>query len=245
MNKILFLIVLFYSGWAFSAPVQLSEITPQNFTALYQKTNSEYQALLQKTSSRTIRKFKRFRKNPRIKITKEQVPLKHQYEDLKESLAVLEPIQTVKSELIKLYQDHSKNQSYDKKGLEKESTKLAVGIVKEVDRLKKHYHMVGIPIFHNMLVNMGAKDRGQCKHWAEDILKFLKPIPRSYFYIAWGEANPQKFNEHNVAVLYPKHTSFDQGMMIDPWRTAGDPLPLRLKKDKHYKWQQWDQWGEY
>lgn len=243
MNKSLFVLFFLMSFSAWAEPITLDEITAQNYSHIYSKSQSEYKDLLKNTSSRTLRKFRRFRKNPRLKITKDEVPIKHKYEDLKETLQVLEPIQNVKIALVDLYQDHSKNRSYDYDALIKESTRLAVGLVQETARLKKKYKLVGIPIFHNMLVNMGAKERGQCKHWAEDLLKFLKKQPRKFFLIAWGEANPQKFNEHNVAVLYPEHKSFEEGLMIDPWRSAGDPLPLRLKKDKHYKWQQWDQWG--
>ena len=96
-----------------------------------------------------------------------------------------------------------------------------------------------------MMIDVGVRKRGACKHWAEDLLNYLRTVERKYFQVAWGEANMQKITEHNVAVIIPNGQPFDSGMMVDPWRTSGIPFWLKVKKDKHYHWQHWRDFGTF
>lgn len=126
-----------------------------------------------------------------------------------------------------------------------EAHRIAAGVIPEITRLKKVYHLFPIPVAHNMMISVGLKKRGACKHWAEDLLIYLRTVPREYFYVMWGEANPGKMHEHNVAVLVPNYGTFQDGIFIDPWRTAGIPFWLPVTADHHYKWHAWEDYGVY
>jgi len=120
-----------------------------------------------------------------------------------------------------------------------EAANLSFELIQEIDRLQKQYKINSFPMVHNFLIMLHYKKRGACKDWAEDLLKKIEKIPRKYFTAYWGEAFPGKVTEHNVAVLVPHGTSFNEGLMIDPWRTAGKPFWLHVTKDHFYKWQAW------
>lgn len=153
-------------------------------------------------------------------------------------------IQNLQTDLVALYLTEAPKNT-DKAKISVEAQRIAEGVIPEIARLKKKYHLFPIPVVHNMMISVGLKKRGACKHWAEDLLTFLRTIPREYFYVMWGEANPGKMHEHNVAVLIPNYGSFQDGLFIDPWRTAGIPLWKSVTADAHYKWQPWEDYGVY
>lgn len=237
---------------SFGAPAEAKDlraayetITAANFDQEYQKASDTYQSLFDQTTPRLRRTFKRSKGKNIKRMSKKQVLLKQAYEKASERKAELEPIVELRDELIGLYKSQNKNASFDEAALQKESTELAVGFIKEIARLKKKYKSIFIPIFHNMMIDVGVRKRGACKHWAEDLLEFGRPFDRQFFDLAWGEANMQKMTEHNVAVVIPKGSPFSKGLIIDPWRTSGKPFWVHVTKDKHYKWSQWTDYGTF
>lgn len=130
----------------------------------------------------------------------------------------------------------------DEKKLNDEASFLAFELIQEIYRLQKEYKINSFPVVHNFLIMLHYKKRGACKHWAEDLLIKIEKLPRKYFTSYWGEAFPGKVTEHNIAVLVPRGAPFKEGLMVDPWRTAGRPFWLPVKEDHFYKWQAWPQY---
>lgn len=210
------------------------------FESRYNAITQKHEELLAKRKRREksshYRRQSHFIKNGKIH--------SDEFRKIKIEKRYLDHIHGLKQALKKTYRD-SNPLPYDKSRLDHETTQLAIELVDEIGHLKGKYKSFALPIVHNMLIDIGVKKRGACKHWAEDLLEFLRPIKREFFHVTWGEANPKKITEHNVAVLYPKHASFYDGVIVDPWRTSGKPFWVQVKKDKHYKWNPWDYYGVY
>lgn len=240
IGRALVLIFVFFTSMA-AYPVRAEPLSPQDFEFQYADVQKQYHHLLSQQKKAKFsahgQRTSHFQKqtsrsnSSALKALKQKKTLFDSIHGLKESF----------------------NQAYLKKNpdvtdpiaLNLESTRLAILLVDEIQRLKRVYKSFAIPIMHNMLIDIGIKKRGACKDWAEDLLAFLRPIKRKHFYVTWGEANPKKMTEHNVAVVYPNTATFYDGVVVDPWRTSGKPFWVPVKKDKHYKWNPWDYYGVY
>ena len=79
-----------------------------------------------------------------------------------------------------------------------EARKLAeTGIVYSL-YLADEYRLFGQPHIHNILVNIGLKERGLCFQWAEDLMKQFKTLDLKTFTLHEGVAHKgEKFREHN------------------------------------------------
>lgn len=243
LKKLSFILILtcFFS-LSSHAQTPLDKIASENFDQLYQQTKKEYGELKSTLPSSLKKRTHSRHARPRVK--KSDLALSDRYTELKELMSYYEPTYQLREELKTLYLEKAL-QSVDEKELHEETTDLAIGLMQEMIRLRQQYKSFFIPIFHNMMIDVGIKDRGACKHWASDLLKYLKTTKRKYFFVTWGESYPRKFNEHNVAVIYPKYAEFKDGLIIDPWRTGGKPHWVRVKDDHHYKWHKWAHYGIY
>jgi hypothetical protein len=120
-----------------------------------------------------------------------------------------------------------------------EARKLAeTGIVYSL-YLADEYRLVKEPHLHNILVNIGLKDRGLCFQWAEDLMKQFKALDLKTFSFHEAVAyKGKKFHEHNTVVVTAKGKDFFDGIVLDPWRDSGDLYWISVKTDK-YPWQKW------
>jgi hypothetical protein len=103
--------------------------------------------------------------------------------------------------------------------------------------LAGRYRMLRPPILHNLLVNIGLKERGLCIHWTEDLLNRLRGLGLKSLELHWGLANrdvPLRL-EHSSVIITARGQSFEEGLVIDPWRNSGD-LYWILVKDDSYPW---------
>jgi hypothetical protein len=101
--------------------------------------------------------------------------------------------------------------------------------------LSKKYKAFRPAIFHNVLINIGIKKRGLCCHWTQDLLELLTGLGLKKFSFMWGVAKFKSFFEHSSVVAVRKGEAFDSGIVLDPWRYAGDLYWSHVKDDK-YKW---------
>jgi hypothetical protein len=117
-----------------------------------------------------------------------------------------------------------------------EARKLAeTGIVYSLF-LADEYRLFGQPHIHNILVNIGLKERGLCFQWAEDLMKQFKTFNLKTFSLHEAVAyKGQKFHEHNTVVVTAKGKDFYEGIVFDPWRDSGDLFWVPVKADK-YPW---------
>lgn len=106
-------------------------------------------------------------------------------------------------------------------------------------QLGEKYQVTGSPIFHNILVNLGLRDRGLCIDWTADLMARLRQEKFRSLDLHWAIANYQTtFRlEHSTVVLSAAGESFQQGLVLDPWRNSGDLYWARTDRDAGYLWQ--------
>jgi hypothetical protein len=125
----------------------------------------------------------------------------------------------------------------DRKTDPAEARKLAeTGIVYSLILANK-YRLFRQPHIHNILVNIGLKERGLCYEWAEDLMQQFKTLDLKTFSLHEAVAHKgKKFREHNTIVVTAKGKDFFEGIVLDPWRNSGDLYWINVKEDK-YSWE--------
>lgn len=241
---LIFLFFIFISNVSLAFDQPYAPVHTDNFQQEYQSITKKYNHLLSQLSKRKKNKLIKQRKRKFLKKNRTYNYLNETQKQIVYQKDYLDKIRDFKSRLTKLYIQKA-NHSFSKEELEKEALKLALTTYDKVVSLKQQYKSFPVPILHNLFIDLSFKKRGACKHWAEDLLKHLRSIDRKFFTVTWGEANPKKMTEHNVAVIYPNTGEFKNGLIVDPWRTAGKPYWIEVKKDKKYKWQPWSYYGVF
>ncbi|MGD8523176.1 MAG: hypothetical protein PVF56_18660 [Desulfobacterales bacterium] len=104
--------------------------------------------------------------------------------------------------------------------------------------LTDEYRLVRPPILHNLLVQMGLRDRGLCYHWTEDLMYLLHTIELKNYQLRWGVAyRGSNLREHNTVVITANGQPFEDGLVLDPWRYSGK-LYWVVVKDDSYPWKE-------
>jgi len=103
--------------------------------------------------------------------------------------------------------------------------------------LAMQYRLVRPPLWHNLLINLGLKQRGLCYQWAEDLEAKLQRMELQTLELHWGVANAGTFREHNVVVLTAAQQAFTTGILLDPWRHSGVLYWSAVARDK-YPWRE-------
>ena len=117
-----------------------------------------------------------------------------------------------------------------------EASHVAETAITYADDLIAEYNLVRPAVFHNVLVRIGAKDRGLCYHWTEDLMKRLQSLKLETYQLYWGVAyRGSELREHNTVIITAKGQAFEQGMVLDPWRNSGDLYWAPVEKDS-YPW---------
>lgn len=101
--------------------------------------------------------------------------------------------------------------------------------------LAKQYRVVRPAIWHNMLVNVGLKQRGLCFQWADDLSAKLESLHLRTLKVRRGVARLETRREHSSVVLTAPGQAFDQGIVLDAWRHSGNLYWCHIKDDK-YPW---------
>lgn len=103
--------------------------------------------------------------------------------------------------------------------------------------LADEYNMESPALYHNMLVNMGLRERGLCCHWAEDLHAKLRELNTRSLKFDWLVARlGSQLREHNTVVIYAADSTWSKGIVFDPWRKAGAPHWSKVIGDE-YPWQ--------
>lgn len=221
-------------AWAIEPPINVEEE--------YQKTVDQFESLKKKLNPSLVLLFDEGQKTRIQGLHRQQRKLKSEYVQLKKKREYWDKVYQLYNDLIDNYREIDPHISYDEsEELKKEAGVLATGLMAGIGDLQKQYKIGTFPIVHNLLIDVGLKKRGACKHWAEDLLALINSWEHPHFTSYWAEAHPGNILEHNVAVLAPRNSSFDKGILIDPWRTAGKPFWIKVSQDPH----PWRQWGGY
>ena len=102
------------------------------------------------------------------------------------------------------------------------------------------YQIAGSPLWHNMQVNLGIKERGLCWHWAEDMEARLlaERLETLEIHRAIANAfNPLRI-EHSTVVISRTGDGFERGIVLDPWRLGGTLTFVPVPEDPDYKWEE-------
>jgi hypothetical protein len=106
-------------------------------------------------------------------------------------------------------------------------------------RLAREYRVVFPPALNNILINTGARKRGLCYQWTEDIMRELDALKLETLELHWGEAFAGTFSENNGVVVTAKGQPFGQGIVLDAWRYQGRLYWGPVRKDpEHYPWRE-------
>ncbi|HJX82395.1 MAG TPA: hypothetical protein VJ248_10220 [Candidatus Udaeobacter sp.] len=104
--------------------------------------------------------------------------------------------------------------------------------------LAREYHVVLNPEFQAFLVNVGARKRGWCGHWAADIGAHLKELKPRTLVLHWGVAYDHTSSENNCLVVTARNQPFKDGIILDGWRRAGRLFWCPVIKDDEYELEQ-------
>ena len=102
-------------------------------------------------------------------------------------------------------------------------------------QLAKEYRVIRPAIFHNVLVNLGLRQRGLCFQWADDLSSKLETLHLRSLNLHRGVARLDTRREHSSVVLTAQGQPFDQGIVLDAWRHSGHLVWAGVKEDK-YPW---------
>jgi len=118
-----------------------------------------------------------------------------------------------------------------------ESRLLAEAAIRQSRSLAAEYRLTHPPVFHNLLVNLGLKERGLCWHWTEDLLDRLGELPLPSYQLHWGIAHRgQLFREHNSVIVTARGREFATGIVLDAWRDSGELYWASVGRDS-YRWE--------
>lgn len=104
--------------------------------------------------------------------------------------------------------------------------------------LATRYRVVRPAVWHNILVRMGARERGLCYHWTTDLMRKLQTLGLTSFDLYWGVAHQgSELREHNSVVIAARGQVFQSGIVLDPWRHSGDLYWTDVSGDR-YPWRE-------
>jgi hypothetical protein len=119
-----------------------------------------------------------------------------------------------------------------------EAEQISVTAHTTARRLARDYHVVLNPEFQAFLVNVGARKRGWCGHWAQDIGTHLKELKPKTLVLHWGVAYDHTSSENNCLVITARNQPFTDGIILDGWRRAGRLFWCPVVKDDEYEVEQ-------
>ena len=120
----------------------------------------------------------------------------------------------------------------------KEAELISVTAHTTARKLAKDYHVVLNPEFQAFLVNVGARKRGWCGHWTQDIGTHLKELKPKTLVLHWGVAYDHTSSENNCLVITARNQPFQEGIILDGWRRAGRLFWCPVIKDDEYEVEQ-------
>ncbi len=105
--------------------------------------------------------------------------------------------------------------------------------------LAARYEIAGPPLWHNMQVNLGIKERGLCWHWAEDMEARLQAerLETLEIHRAVANAFSPPLIEHSTAIIARKGDGLERGIVLDPWRLGGVLTFVPVLEDPDYDWE--------
>lgn len=104
--------------------------------------------------------------------------------------------------------------------------------------LAQQYRISGSALFHNLMVNIGLRERGLCIDWTADLKARLEQEQFRSLDLHWAIANyetPFRL-EHSTVVISAVGATLEQGIVLDPWRNTGRLFWSATLADDEYGW---------
>lgn len=118
-----------------------------------------------------------------------------------------------------------------------EAEEFSKNIILYSSFLAKSYEVNTHPLIHNTLINLNLKEKGLCYHYANDLLKYIKYKNFKSFKFKKIVSNRNDYFEHTALILTRDDISFENSIVLDAWRDAGNLYFSRVKNDKKYIWE--------
>ena len=117
-----------------------------------------------------------------------------------------------------------------------EARRVAETAIVASGRLAREYRVVPPAKWHNLLIQMGFRERGLCYHWTEDLMRQLQGLNLATLRLHWGVAHKgSDLREHNSVVVTAARQAFENGVVLDPWRNSGELFWAAVSTDS-YPW---------
>jgi len=117
-----------------------------------------------------------------------------------------------------------------------ETSRLAQTILSATDALARQYQVQPPALWHNLLVNIGIRDRGLCCHWTQDLLGKIETLQLQHYQAVWAVSRHGTWREHSCVVVTAAGQGIATGLVLDAWRDAGHLYWTRVAEDR-YAWQ--------
>lgn len=116
-----------------------------------------------------------------------------------------------------------------------EADRISQEVIGVFERKGKEWNMLSSALMNNVLINMKVRKNGFCWHWVEAFMEVLYPIQLEYYRLNWGVAHLGTSRENNSLVITARDQAFEDGLMIDAWRSSGRPF-WRITKQDRFPW---------
>jgi hypothetical protein len=104
-------------------------------------------------------------------------------------------------------------------------------------QLAEDYRVAPPARWHNLLIQLGVRDRGLCFQWTEDLMRAMLALEMKTLDLHWGVAHRgSDLREHNSVVIAAARRPFRRGLVLDPWRNSGDLYWVIVDQDS-YPWE--------
>jgi hypothetical protein len=206
------------------------QISDGDWLRLAEEVSSEYQEKQRNISSRVpVSKLENYDRCHNCSLSPKERKAYKEYNALRTPHQFWKYVVDLKHDLVKMT-DGSES-------VLKEADLLSKKIIQKLYDLSNEYAIVGSALFHNFLINVGAKEKGFCYHYTDTLRKMLAKHHWHHFDFHWGAAWNGTFRENNGLVITGKGRPFESGIVIDPWRSASKPYWHTVQGDR-FPWKE-------
>lgn len=114
---------------------------------------------------------------------------------------------------------------------------ISKDVIETIYALSQKWRIGGSALIRNFMINIGAKNGGFCYQYINAIFEALDKREIKLFDLHWGVAWKDDFRENNALVITAKGGSFEDGIAVDPWRSAGKPFWTKVRGDR-FPWKE-------
>ncbi len=116
----------------------------------------------------------------------------------------------------------------------------AVTTGKELGRLwDVKWYATLMPGIQNELVKRGARKGGYCFQYSREVLIRLEALKLKTVEFHWAEFKPGSMSENNAIVVTAIGQPFEQGVLLDSWRSQPNLTWTQVRLDPEYhQWQE-------